>query len=291
MRGPRFGAHVSISGGLFNAPQNGLEATCDVVQIFTRNQMQWRVPPLRPEDIEAFRHEVRRTGVDVVCVHASYLINLGSFDAQKLRLSREHFVIELQRAEALGIPHVVVHPGSHMGAGESAGLKRIADSLNFCLERCEGLNVNVLLETTAGQGDTLGYRFEQLAEIERQVEQRSRLGICLDTCHLFAAGYELRTPEGYDETMRELAEILGLQQVHVIHTNDSKRELGSRVDRHEHIGEGQLGLRAFAHFVRDSRFAGRAMIIETPGGSAKDAENLRRLRVLLNGRSQDLSAG
>ncbi|MFQ5823864.1 MAG: deoxyribonuclease IV [bacterium] len=277
----KFGAHVSIAGGVINAPQNGKNATCDVVQIFTKNQIQWRVPELTDEDIEKFKGEEERTDVKVVCVHASYLINLGSFDVQKLQQSRENFLIEMQRAEALGIPYLIVHPGSHTGRGEKKGLQRIAESLSFVLDKCSDSKLKILLETTAGQGDNVGYTFEQLAEIKFQVEAKERVGVCLDTCHLFAAGYELRTEEGYRVTIRELEEIIGIDQVGVIHTNDSKRELGSRVDRHQHIGEGELGLVAFEHLVNDGRFNHVPMIIETPGGANKDAENLKKLRSLL----------
>ncbi|MFQ5769455.1 MAG: deoxyribonuclease IV [bacterium] len=217
----KFGAHVSISGGIFNAPQNGQEATCDVVQIFTKNQMQWRIPELRDEDIEKFKAEERRTGVKVVCVHASYLVNLGSFEVKKLKLSRENFLIEMQRTDALGIPYLIVHPGSHTGKGEKKGIQRIAESLNIVLDRFPDCKLNILLETTAGQGDNLGYTFEQLAEIKSLVEDHEKVGICVDTCHLFAAGYELRTKKGYNETMKQLDESIGIDQVGIIHFNDS----------------------------------------------------------------------
>lgn len=277
----KFGAHVSIAGGVFKAPQNGKKAMCDVVQIFTKNQMQWRVPELREEDVEKFKEEEQRTGVKVVSVHASYLINLGGFEAKKLKQSRENFLIEMHRAEALGIPYLIVHPGSHTGKGETRGIQRIAESLNFVFEKCQDFNLKILLETTAGQGDNLGYTFEQLAEIKSQVEAKERIGVCLDTCHLFASGYELRSEEGYRKTMLQLDKIIGSEQVGIIHTNDSKREMGSRVDRHEHIGDGELGLVAFKHLVNDSRFQNVPMIIETPGGAKKDAENLKKLRGLV----------
>lgn len=283
----RFGAHVSIAGGIFNAPKNGKEATCDVVQIFTKNQMQWRVQELRAEDVAKFKAEEVRTGVKAICVHASYLINLGGFDAQKLRQSRENFVVEMQRAEALGIPYLIVHPGSHMGQGEQKGLDRIAESLNVVLQQCPDFKLKVLLETTAGQGDNLGYTFEQLAEIKAKVDAKDKIGVCVDTCHIFAAGYELRTPAGYEKTMAQLDAAIGADQVGIIHSNDSKRELGSRRDRHEHVGDGELGLEAFANFVNDPRFADVPMIIETPGGPKKDAENLAKLRGLIKNRTDN----
>ncbi len=276
----KFGAHVSISGGVFNAPQNGLDITCDVVQIFTRNQRQWRVPELTDEEIEKFKSEETRTGVKVVSVHASYLINLGAADKKILKGSQQGFTVEMQRAEALGIPFLVVHPGSHVGAGEIVGMQRIAESLNSVLERCPDFKLKVLLEATAGQGDNLGYTFEQLAEIKSQVEQKERVGVCLDTCHIFAAGYEIRTKAGYEKTIRNLEETIGVDQVGVIHANDSMRELGSRVDRHTHIGKGEIGLAGFKHFVNDPRFQHAPMIIETPERDM-DKKNLRQLRKLV----------
>lgn len=277
----KFGAHVSVSSGIFNAPQNGLESTCDVIQIFTKNQMQWKVPELTEDEIAKFKSEEKRTGVKAVCVHASYLINLGGFDAAKLRRSRQTFMVEMQRAEALGIPYLIVHPGSHMGKGEAAGIERIAESLDFVFEKYPDFSLQVLLEATAGQGDNLGYRFEQLAAIRQRVKEAKRVGYCIDTCHIFAAGYELRDGKGYRDTMRQLDEVLGAQHVGVIHANDSKRELGSRRDRHEHIGDGQIGLAGFSNLVNDSRFKQVPFIIETPGGWAIDAENLAKLRKLV----------
>jgi deoxyribonuclease-4 len=277
----RFGAHVSVSGGVYKAPQNGKDATCDVVQIFTKNQVQWRVPDLTDEEITKFKAEQERTGVEVVCVHASYLINLGGFARKKLYLSRSNFVVEMQRAEALGIPYLIVHPGSHVGEGEEAGLERISESLNYVLDKCPDFKLKVLLESTAGQGDNLGYTFEQLATMRNRVEAEERVGICVDTCHGFAAGYELRTKEGYDRTMAELDETVGIEQVGVFHVNDSKKELGSRVDRHDHIGEGEIGVTAFEYLVNDSRFQSVPMVIETPGGPEKHAENLKTLRGLV----------
>jgi deoxyribonuclease-4 len=280
----KFGAHVSISGGVFNAPQHGVEATCEVVQIFTKNQVQWRVPPLTDAEIEKFRSEQQRTGVQVVSVHASYLINLGGFDTQKLKQSRENFLIEMQRTEVLGIPFLVVHPGSHTGKGEKEGLQRIAESLNWALARCPDFKLKILLETTAGQGDNLGYTFEQLADIRAQVDVPERVGVCVDTCHIFAAGYEVRTAAGYQKTLKQLDELIGIQQVGVIHANDSKRELGSRVDRHTHIGKGEIGLAGFKNFVNDPRLQNIPVIIETPEREM-DVENLRRLRKLVKRKS------
>jgi len=276
-----FGAHVSISGGVFHAPQNGKDACCDVVQIFTKNQMQWKVPELTDEDILKFKQERERIGVNVACVHASYLINLGGFDRTKLKMSRDNFLTELKRAEALEIPYLVVHPGSHLGKGEEAGLAKIAESLNVVMAKCPDFKVKILLETTAGQGTNLGYKFEHLADIREKVEEQSRIGICIDTCHIFAAGYDLRSKPAYETTMQELDAIIGAQDVGVIHANDSKKPLGSRLDRHAHIGDGELGLSAFENLVNDTRFQNVPKIIETPGGPQKDCENLAKLRSLI----------
>lgn len=276
----KFGAHVSISGGIFNAPQNGVASGCDVVQIFTKNQRQWRVSALTEDEVSKFKAEEARTGVKAACVHASYLINLGGFETGKLNQSRANFIAEMQRAELLGIPYLVVHPGSHLGEGEEKGILQIADSLNVTLAACPDFRLKVLLEVTAGQGTNLGYTFEQLAAIRAAISETSRVGYCLDTCHLFAAGYELRNTEGYRETIRQVDEILGAENIGVIHANDSKMGLGSKRDRHEHIGEGELGLAAFANFINDARFQNVPFIIETPGGPLKDRENIGMLRKL-----------
>jgi len=188
----------------------------------------------------------------------------------------------MERAEALGIPYLVVHPGSHTGEGEEIGIRKIAESLNSVFEKCPDFELTVLLESTAGQGDNLGYTFEQLADIKSKVDAKEKVGVCIDTCHLFAAGYELRTREGYEQTMSQLEEIIGIEDVGVVHCNDSKRELGSRVDRHDHIGEGEIGLQAFEFLVNDPRFENIPMILETPKPVEKDIENLEKLRGLIH---------
>ncbi len=277
----RFGAHVSISGGVFKAPQNGVESGCDLVQIFTTNQRQWRVKPLADEDIKRFKQEEIRTGVEAVCVHASYLINLGGFDAFKLQQSHDAFATELHRADQLGIPFLVVHPGSHLGEGEANGMKQISDSLNVVLAQLPDCGTKVLLEATAGQGSNLGYTFEQLAAIKDGVEARERVGFCIDTCHIFAAGYELRNPGGYEKTLAQLDDLLSAGEVGIVHVNDSKFGLGSKRDRHDNIGAGELGLEAFRLLVNDERLRDVPFIIETPGGPEKDQENLAKLRDLV----------
>ena len=198
-------------------------------------------------------------------------------------LSRQNFIAEMERAEALGIPYLVIHPGSHLDEGEQKGLQRISESLNFVFDKCPDFKLQILLETTAGQGSNLGYTFEQPAEMKSKVEAQKRIGVCLDTCHIFAAGYELRTEEGYEKTVSELDKIIGCDEVSVIHVNDSKKEFGSRRDRHEHIGEGEIGIEAFKFLMNDSRFTDVAMILETPKGPQNDmdVENLKRLRGLV----------
>lgn len=272
------GAQMSIAGGVDKALLRGWKLGCETIQIFTKNSRQWRARPLDEEEIERFRLNREKTGIAPIIAHDSYLINLGSPKEDLWRRSVAAFVEELARCEALGIPYLVAHPGSHRGAGERAGLRRVADALEEIRARTEGFQVQVLLENTAGQGTSLGYRFEHLA---RLVENNGRLGICFDTCHALAAGYELRTREGYEGTFQELDELLGLHRLKVLHLNDSKGDLGSRVDRHEHIGRGCLGLEPFRILVNDQRFCDLPMILETPKEQGMDARNLAVLRSLI----------
>ncbi|MCX6828425.1 MAG: deoxyribonuclease IV [candidate division Zixibacteria bacterium] len=277
------GAHMSIAGGVFNAPIAGKKATCDTVQIFTKSSNQWKAKPLTDEEIARFFEEQKNTGVTVACAHDSYLINLGSPDKELYKKSSEAFEIEYERCDMLKIPSLVMHPGSHLGDGEEAGLKRIADAFNRLFEKHPANKTVVCLETTAGQGTNLGYRFEQLAQIIDWVEDKPRIGICLDTCHVFAAGYPVQTEKDYKATMREFDTILGLERLKVIHLNDSKKVFGSRVDRHEHIGKGELGLEPFRFLLNDKRLSKIPKILETPKGDEllEDIENLKVLRSLI----------
>ncbi len=276
------GAHVSISGGVFNAPYNGQEATCDVVQIFTKSSNQWRAKPLTDEDVEQFRMAQKETGVKVACAHDSYLINLASPDEALFAKSCEAFFEEMKRCDLLGIENIVMHPGSHVGSGEEVGLRKIAESFNRMFDSDHDGRVTICLETTAGQGTNLGYRFEQLARIMDLVDNKERLGICLDTCHIFAAGYPIQTEKEYRATIRELDTVIGLNRLRIIHFNDSKREFGSRVDRHEHIGQGHIGKQPFGFFLNDRRLAKIPKILETPKESAEeDIKNLKILRSLI----------
>jgi len=275
------GAHVPVTGGLANAPGHGRAVGAEAIQIFTRNQMQWRCRPLADEEIGSFREALAGSGVRVALSHGSYLVNLASPSEEFLARSRECFRTEMERCHALGIPFLVFHPGAHMGRGEALGLRDLARSLDHVLERTEGLAVMPLLEVTAGQGTSLGHRFEHLAEVLERVRQPERLGVCLDTCHLFAAGYDLATPRGYEATFDAFRRTVGFGKLRAIHLNDSKRERGSRVDRHARAGEGRLGLATFRRIVNDRRFQGIPLVVETPGPLEEWKKELALLRGLI----------
>lgn len=297
---PRFGVHVSVAGGLVNAFTEGTRLGCDCVQIFVKNQRQWRSTPLTDDQIAAFRSVRSATNLTPVIAHANYLLNLASPVERVRSMSIDVLADELTRCEALGVEGLVLHPGSHLGdaecrmgngewrmtESESGGIERIAEALDEVHRRCSGFAAGILLETTAGQGTNLGWRFEHLRGMLDRVADPDRVGVCLDTCHLFAAGYDSRTPETYAATIDELDRVIGLARVRCIHMNDSKREFASRVDRHEHIGKGKIGKGGFANFVNDPRFLGVPMILETPKGtdgrgSDLDKVNLRRLRSMM----------
>ena len=280
--GPFLGAHMSVAGGvsqgLARAGQIGIRA----VQIFTKNNNRWQERPLDSAEVERFRQTAQAFQRQHLISHAGYLINLASFDESVYARSMASARDELDRAETLGLSWVVLHPGSHLGKGEEAGLVRVGDSLRLLLSDTSSYRTGVLIETTAGQGSALGHRIEHLARLLLDVSS-DRLGVCLDTCHLFAAGYELRTTAGYRSTMAELDRQIGLTNVHAVHLNDSKKPLGSRVDRHEHIGQGELGLDAFKNVLNDARLSHLPMVLETPKGPEmkEDVENLKVLRSLL----------
>lgn len=278
------GAHVSIAGGVDKAILRGHEVGCDTIQIFTRSPRQWRPRVLEEEEIRRFRQNKRETGIDPVVAHDCYLVNLGSPDEELWTKSLRVFVEELGHCRALDVPYLVIHPGSHVGAGEDAGLRRIAQALDEARVLTEGYEVEVLLENTAGQGTNLGYDFEQLARLFDLVASDSWLGACFDTCHAFTAGYELRTREGYEATFKEFDELIGLERIKFMHLNDAKGDLGGRLDRHEHIGRGKLGLEPFRMLLNDKRFRHLPMVLETPKGRGleDDRENLRVLRGLVS---------
>lgn len=274
------GAHMSIAGGVDLAPLRGRQVGCRTIQIFTKSSNQWRARPLPSDEIDRFHAHLQAAAIAPAVAHSAYLINLASADPALHQRSMAACQEELERAEMLGIPFLVLHPGTHMGTGEEAGLQRVAQSLRELLKRTDGCRVRAVLETTAGQGTTLGYRFEQITQLLDQIGLPERTGVCLDTCHLFAAGYDIRTPDAYHAALDLFDHIVGLSSLKVIHLNDSKGPLGCRVDRHEHIGEGTIGLEAFRCLVTDPRLRGIPMIIETPKDGDVVETDRRNLRVL-----------
>jgi deoxyribonuclease-4 len=278
----RLGAHQSIDGGLDRAVVRAREAGCEVLQVFTRNSNQWRAKSLAPEEIARFREALAREGIDGVSAHGSYLINMASPDEVLYRRSVEAFGTELDRCEALGIPSLIVHPGSHVGSGLEAGITRIVAALDEALAARPGAVTRVLLEVWAGQGSTIGGRFEEIGEILLRVREPGRVGVCFDTCHAFAAGYDLRTRAGYEETFATFDRAIGVGKIAAFHLNDSKADLGCRLDRHEHIGKGWIGLEAFRLLLNDPRFTRVPKYLETPKGLdlREDVENLAVLRAL-----------
>lgn len=274
------GAHVSISGGVSKAPQRGEKIGCDSIQIFTKNQRQWKAKPYTEEETLKFKENFKKSRVKKVIAHSSYLINLGSPKKDSLLKSREAFIDEVLRCNLLSIPVIVVHPGSHLGLGEKEGIKVIIDSINFVLEETKNTNVKILLETVAGQGTNIGYRFEQIKEILEGIENKSRLGVCFDTAHVFEAGYDIRG-ERFGRVLEEFDRIIGLKNLFAFHINDSKTPLGSRVDRHTNIGDGEIGLESFEFLVNDKRFLDLPMVLETPGGEEAYIKDLKILRKLI----------
>jgi len=282
---------MSVAGGLVRAVERALVHRCDAFQIFAKNANQWRGRPLPSEEIREFRSRVEASNLHPVVSHASYLINLATTSPPLRRQSMEAMGDELDRAEALGLLGVVLHPGCYTAGSEAQGLSLIARCLNELLRARRRGRTMVILEHTAGQGTSLGWTFEQIAAIIEQMNGHARVGVCLDTCHLLAAGYDLTTPEGYASTFDQFERRVGFDRLRAFHLNDSKRPLGSRVDRHEHIGKGCLGLEPFRRIVNDPRFRGLPMLLETPKVEGRsptkieidrlDARNLRTLRRLL----------
>ena len=278
-----FGAHESIAGGVFKAIERGRTATCDTIQMFNKSNSQWRAKKLVDDEIEKYFKMQDELGVSVACSHSSYLINIASPVAELNEKSYHALKEEMERCELLKIPGLVFHPGSHVGSGEEAGLNAIVKNINKIFENLKDNNVLLLLETTAGQGTNLGYTFEQLGYIIDNVEDKDHVGVCIDTCHIFAAGYPIIEPKDYKKTMKQFDNIIGLGKLKIIHMNDSKKEFGSKKDRHEHIGQGEIGLEAFRNFVNDSRLKKVPMILETPKDETleDDIKNLKVLRSLV----------
>ena len=259
------GPHVSASGGVENAPLAATALKATAFALFTKNQRQWTSPPLSDKSIALFKEHCAAAGItpDFILPHDSYLINLGQPDDSKLPQSRAAFLDEMQRCEQLGLTMLNFHPGSHLKLmSVEACLDRIAESINLALEQTSG--VTAVIENTAGQGSNVGFSFEHLAHIIRKVNDQSRVGICIDTCHTYSAGYDLKTEQGYEATWREFDEVVGLQYLRAIHLNDTKKELGSRVDRHDSIGKGLLGMEFFERIMKDVRFDHIPFILETP---------------------------
>ncbi|MGB9791773.1 MAG: deoxyribonuclease IV [Thermacetogeniaceae bacterium] len=278
------GAHMSIAGGVANSLIRGKEIGCETIQIFTKNSNQWRAKPLTSKEIDEFQSKRQETGIEPVLAHTSYLINLASPDDDLWEKSLEAFQEELERCISLRIPYLIFHPGAHSGAGEDVGLNRVTQALNEVFRRVEDTSVMVLIETTAGQGTGLGYRFEHIARLIEESFYPERLGVCFDTCHAFAAGYDIRTPDALERTLEEFDRAIGIERLKAIHLNDSKGDLGSRLDRHEHIGMGKIGLEGFRSLLNHPQLRPLPMVLETPKGRdmREDIENLTVLRSLLN---------
>ncbi|MFO0866030.1 MAG: deoxyribonuclease IV [Gemmataceae bacterium] len=283
---PLLGAHMSIAGGCHKAVEAAVAEGMETVQLFTKNNNRWVGKPLGAEDVDQFSAAIKASSLKFPMAHDCYLINFASPDPVLYQKSLDAFIDEVQRAEKLGLAYLVTHPGAPTDGDVEAGLRRVSQGLDEVHRQTPGFRVQVLLETTAGQGKALGWRFEELASILDQVADPDRLGVCLDTCHVFAAGYDLRTEGTYQQTMAEFDRIVGFDKLRAFHVNDSKKPLGSRVDRHDHIGKGMLGLEAFRLLVNDPRFADRPMVLETPkedevGEETMDKVNLATLRSLL----------
>lgn len=271
---PWLGAHMSIAGGLPLAVDRAVAHGCEALQIFSKSSSQWRARPLERAEIRAFRSRVDRAGLRVVVAHASYLINLGTEDPTLRARSIEAFGIELDRAHALGLLGVVIHPGCFTTGNEEEGLRLVASGVREALGQRRRGTTRVLLEHTAGQGTALGWRFEHLRAILAHLDGDPRVGICLDTCHLFAAGFDLASPEGYEATFRSFRRLVGIERLAVFHVNDSKKPLGSRRDRHEHIGKGLIGIAGFERLLNDRRFQKLPMLLETPKTEGRRAGSI-----------------
>jgi deoxyribonuclease-4 len=271
------GAHMSIAGGLFRALDRGESIQCRTIQMFTHNNTRWAIKDLESEEIEAFKKRRSETGISPVFAHCSYLINLAAHEFYEASIAA--LTAEVRRAEQLGLDFIVLHPGAHRGLGELQGLQLVTQAIDRVCEATAGAYCKIVLENTAGQGSCVGFKFEHLEYILTHTKHPDRVGFCIDTCHLFAAGYDIRKKKAYRETFRRLLDHLPLSSVLAIHLNDSKKPLGSRVDRHEHIGKGQIGREAFQHLLHDARFENTPKVLETPKGNdlAEDVMNLKLL--------------
>ena len=278
-----FGAHCSTQGGVFTALRRASSIKAQVCQLFVKNNMQWFGKPYSPQDLALYANELAANTFACVFGHTGYLINLGAAPSANRDRSIKSLVQEIQLATDLGLPFLVLHPGAHLGAGEESGLKQIVAGLDEVIAATKTSPVRLALENTAGQGTCLGYKPAHLAAIYDRVKKPERLGLCLDTAHLFAAGYDLRKPKGWETAIREIAALIGIRQILAFHLNDSKTGLGSRVDRHAHIGQGKIGKQGFRHLVNDARFRNHPGCLETPKSAdlKEDVMNLEVLRSLV----------
>ena len=273
------GAHVSIAGGVEKAPARLHEVGGETLQVFVRSNLRWSFPALEPAGARAFRKAVKELGISPVLAHASYLDNLASSSPDIRRRSFENMIDEVRRCHTLGISGLVIHPGAHP-ANPHLAVELLCNALNDIIEQTSDTRVRVLLETTAGQGSQLGGRFEELRAVIDGIKKPKRIGVCVDTCHIFAAGYDIRTREAYERTFAEFDSVVGIGQIHAFHANDCKGVLGSRLDRHQHIGRGHIGKDAFGLLVNDPRFARLPVIIETPKKDDWDVKNISLLKEL-----------
>ncbi len=287
----RFGAHMPTAGGLYKAVLSGYRIGCDAVQLFTASPRQWNAPEIKPEAVRAFRRAVEKTGIHPLIAHDSYLINLATQDEALLTKSRNAFLREMERAEALGLDYVVTHMGAHTGAGEEAGIAKLAESLNWLHAQLPDCRVRVALETTAGQGTCLGGTFAHFPQILERLERPDRISVCLDTCHIFVAGYDLRTAETARATWDDFERNVGFERLCCIHANDAVKGLGSHTDRHAHIGGGTIGNVGFAAFLSDPRIPeGTPVIVETPEAESMHRVNVWHLRRLAEGMAPSTEA-
>lgn len=277
------GAHMSVSGGVHTGVDRAVSIGCTALQVFTKNNNQWNGKPLTENDITLYKQKISAAGIVPVVSHDSYLINLCATNPDILKKSRAAFIDELERCEQLGIQLLNFHPGSHLGVGDNEGIKKICESLNIAHDSTKNFAVKSVLEATAGQGTNVGYKFEHLRAIIDGVEHPERMSVCVDTCHIFAGGYDIATEKGYEETFQQFDDIIGLDRLVAFHVNDSKKGLGSHVDRHEHIGKGAIGLTGFRLLMNDERFVHIPKILETPKSDDlhEDVENMKLLKSLM----------
>ncbi|MBC8526847.1 MAG: deoxyribonuclease IV [Candidatus Cloacimonetes bacterium] len=277
------GAHISIAGGVYNIFERARGITAKSIQIFTKSNNRWFSKPYNAKDIEKFHNLKEKYNPFAVFAHVAYLINLCSPNHETEKRSIDALIDEIKRCEQLNLPYLVMHPGSHLGKGKKWGLNKIVENLNYVISQNPDCKVMLLMETTAGQGTNLGYSFEQLKYILEKVKRKEKFGVCIDTCHIFAAGYDISTKSAYEKTMNKFNKIIGLKKIKVFHLNDSKHPLNSRKDRHQHIGKGEIGLDAFRCLMNDKRFSEIPMVLETPKDDLKnmDIENLKVLRSLI----------